>query len=149
MSTSPDYRTQYRWPKFIEGLVEDLRDRDFIPWCIKRRVKFWWQRQTRGFDDSETWSLDNTLAGMIWPRIARLKELNTGYPCDIAYDYGDEEGPKKWNEYLDKMILAFKLIEEDKCFFGEPNWREKEEEQERKIDEGLDLFRKYYRNLWW
>ncbi len=149
MSNTPNYNVFYRWEKFMEGLVRDFRERRLIPWCIERRVKFWWQRRTRGWDDSETWGLDHTLSGIIWPRIARLKELQHGYPCDIACDYGEEEGPKKWDEYLDKMILAFKLIEEDKCFYGEPNWKEKEKEQERKIEEGLDLFRKYYRNLWW
>ena len=132
----------------MEGLVRDLRDRSFIPWFIKRRVKFWWQRRTRGWDDSETWGLYHTLAKMIGPRITRLKELNFGYPCEFS-ELGNEEGPKKWDETLDKMILAFKLIEEDKCYYGEPNWKEKEAEENRKIEEGLDLFRKYYRNLWW
>ena len=149
MSKKVDLVVSYRWEHFIEGLIRDLRERRLVPWCIERRIKFWWQRRTRGFDDSDTWSLDWTLAKMIWPRLVRLKELNIGYPCEIAVDYGEVDGPKKWDEILDKMILAFKLIEEDECYFGEPNWREKEAEQQKKIEEGLDLFRKYYRNLWW
>ena len=149
MSTPVEYRVDYRWEKFIEGLVNDFRDRKLIPWCIKRRVRFWWQRKTRGWDDSETWGLDHFLAAMIGPRIARLKELNNGYPCEIAAGYGDDEGPKKWDEILDKMVLGFKLLEEDNCYFGEPNWESKRDEEEKKIEEGLDIFRKYYRNLWW
>lgn len=41
----------------------------------KRFWKFLWQRWTRGFDDSETWSLDSTISYFILPRLKRFKEI--------------------------------------------------------------------------
>ena len=43
-----------------------------------------------------------------------------------------------WLENIDKMILAFKLILDDKWEYG----------YEIKIDEGILLFAKHYQNLW-
>ena len=42
---------------------------------FKRSLRFWWQRGTRGWDDSETWGLDGTLARFILPRLQRFKEV--------------------------------------------------------------------------
>jgi hypothetical protein len=43
----------------------------------KRNTKFFWQRCRRGFDDSEAWSLDQSLARVILPR---LKEIAIARP---------------------------------------------------------------------
>ena len=61
----------------------------------KRYWKFLWQRWTRGFDDSETWSLYDTIARFILPRLKRFKEIADGtgsIPCYIVAKF--EEGYK-------------------------------------------------------
>lgn len=93
------------------------------------------QRKERGFDDSETWSLTDTICHYIIPRLKRFKEVNNGIPISLS------EG--EWNDILDQMILSFELITRDN---GIRIWNEKESEQ---VDKGLDLFREWLLGLWW
>lgn len=92
------------------------------------------QRLERGFDDSETWSLDSTMARFILPRLIRFREINEGYPSTIS--------EQEWNSILDKMILAFSLLASDAVYFTS-------KEDQEKIDEGMALFAKWYQSLWW
>jgi len=102
---------------------------------IKRSIKHFYQRLFLGFDDSETWSLDCTIAKFIYPRLIRLKQVSCATP-------GNVNSNEEWNEILDDMIYAFKTISED--VFYQSN-----KHQVERVDKGLDLFRKYYFNLWW
>lgn len=98
----------------------------------KREIKFSKQRLKRGFDDSETWSLYTTIASFIVPRLKRFKKVNNGYPANLT----EEE----WDTILDKMIFSFENCDHDKLF---------EKEFYDKYEEGINLFAKYFMNLWW
>ena len=102
-----------------------LIDRGDIRWNDFKQ-----QRLERGFDDSETWALDCTIAKFIEPRLRRFKEIKAGYPSIISEE--------KWDDILDKMIYAFECINKDTTY-----------DNEDQVNEGLDLFRKYFFNLWW
>jgi hypothetical protein len=68
-----------------------------------------------------------------------FKKLNR-----FSYPGFDEANTfKKWNIVLDKMILAFELIIKD-------DWSNVKmiEKNQKKIDEGLKLFSKYFQSLW-
>jgi hypothetical protein len=67
-------------------------------WRFKRACRYWWQRRTRGWDDSETWNLDAEIAGFIVPRLKRFKELNNGYPNGLT--------PEEWDARIDMMIAG-------------------------------------------
>jgi len=41
------------------------------------------QRLTRGWDDSDTWSLDVSVAKFLLPRLKRYRELRQGVPADL------------------------------------------------------------------
>ena len=100
----------------------------------KRDIKFFWQRRTRGWDDSQCWSLDYSLAKIILPRLQRFKEVTIGFPADLS--------EQEWASILDQMIAAFQ-------FFGsEERWSAPHEECE-KHQEGIDLFAQHYQSLWW
>lgn len=94
----------------------------------KRDVRFLYQRLTRGWDDSETWSLDYSLAKIILPRLERYRDI---VPHD---DISLED--------LDKMIAAFKFAG------SEERWVAPHEEF-LKHQEGLKLFADKYFGLWW
>lgn len=97
-------------------------------------VEFSKQRIERGFDDSETWSLDMTIAKFILPRLIRLKELkqqNLLHP-------GELNDSREWSDIMDKMIFSFKWVVEDS-----------ETIIPVEVNEGLDLFREYFFRLWW
>ena len=100
-----------------------------------REVEYAKQRQLRGFDDSETWSLTDTICHFIIPRLKRFKEVNNGIPHPLTMD--------EWNTIIDKMLLAFELISREE---GSRIWSDEESKQ---IDEGLDLFREWFMALWW
>jgi hypothetical protein len=156
-------------------------------------------------ENFDTWSLDHTLAKIIYPALIQLKVNKHGIPSDFAvvggedYDdqtsfdfYKDTDGSlfneriKEWDEVLDKMIWSFQQLAEDnyddKYHHGTPkydwidsgtpypnpvtgkmeptykmvdknpdeHWYDHVGHQlhEERIQEGLELFGKYYRNLW-
>jgi len=97
----------------------------------KRQIKFFFQRRKRGFDDSELWSLDNTIMNMVLPRLKAFRNLPpAGFPVDMytpeemeAADRGEElEGMtdrayQRWLDTLDKMIRGIELYLKDDMFF--------------------------------
>lgn len=111
-----------------------------LDWRLfKRSIRFWWQRRTRGWDDSETWNLDTSFEEWILPRLKRYRELYCGYPS-----YTTEQ---EWQLIVDKMILAFQLRKDLR-----DDWSielERDPDIQQAIAEGLDLFREHYFALWW
>jgi hypothetical protein len=106
---------------------------------VCRKVKFFWQRRCRGWDDSETWSLDYTIARFILPRLRRFKEVNDGVPVNIG-------SLDEWNLIIDKIIFAFEtyIKYDDYDVYIETN-----KKLAKQVDDGFDLFRKYFCQLWW
>lgn len=131
-----------------------------------RQRKKWLKQQGLYVNPKETWSLDVNLAKYIIPRLKKFKELNNGYP-----GIGEMNTPEKWDEALDKMIQAFEyVIDLDEYWLDDPKYdytdimfsddkelyesviENKRTEDVRRlvaINDGLQLFAKYYMNLWW
>jgi hypothetical protein len=91
-----------------------------------REEKFKKQRIEMGFDDSEGWSFDITIANFILPRLKYFK--NT---------FGEETERK-----CDKIILALELIVRNG---GDRIWTIQETKE---INKGLKLLSKYFLQLW-
>ena len=154
----------------------------------------------------DTWSLDHTLALIIFPALVQLKGSIHGVPSDFAnvggesyenqlsFDFYSETTDEmfnahsvtRWEEVLDKMIWSFQQIAfadwEEQYYHGESikwlsvedgtmlnpvtnkpeptyslvdtnpedHWTDFEgiKAHRKKIQEGLELFGKYYSNLW-
>ena len=103
----------------------------------RRSLRFFWQRLTRGWDDSETWSLDHSLAKLITPRLKRYKEVNCGYPSSMSWE--------EWNEILDEMIFGFEWFQSDARFDVNSEY----DANYIRAQKGIDLFAKHYFHLWW
>lgn len=92
------------------------------------------QRLERGFDDSELWNLDATIAKFITPRLIafyeNVHETKT-HPSEMTI--------MDWENTLSKMIIGFKLLSLD---------REKTKEEEKQQWEAIKLFSKHFFNLW-
>lgn len=86
----------------------------------------------------DTWSLDITFAKFAIPRLKLFKKSTIGFPWRL-------KSFEEWEAILDKMILAFELIANGDDDFT----REDYEEINKKINEGLELFATYFRDLWW
>jgi len=120
-------------------------------------------------DKWDTWNLDNTLALIIHPALIQLRDTTHGYP-------GTLKSMKQWTIILNKMIFAFDSIlrksEIDDSFHSgdmdlqfeklengmtktsigpKSTWKfdsKAAKRHNKKVQEGLDLFAKYYMGLW-
>jgi ABC-type glycerol-3-phosphate transport system substrate-binding protein len=107
---------------------------------LKRDIKYFFQRIIRGFDDSETWSLDITFAKWVVPRLKRFKIVNNAFPHDMTEE--------SWDNLIDNMIDNFQYFVDfnnEKIEFSQEN----EIEALEKFNEGMLLFCKHIRNIWW
>ena len=86
-------------------------------------------------DDYDTWDAYTTLSYIIHPLLVRYKEKNDCHPGNLT----EEE----WDIILDKMIHSFYCIMQDMV------WKHMgDQEYNSRIQEGLDLFAKHFRNIW-
>ena len=81
----------------------------------------------------EVWNTDNDLAGVIADRLKAFKALEKHGYCPAF------KGMAEWNKAIQKMIDAFELLKHITSF---------SEEEEKIIEEGLELFCRHYRYLW-
>ena len=93
------------------------------------------QRLERGFDVSETWSFDATISKFIYPRmkvfLEDTKRLGI-HPADL-------NSVDEWVDIIEKMIKGFELLTLDRI---------KTDDENKIIEEALDLFREHFHSLW-
>lgn len=96
-----DYNSDIN-PKTYYGCALEIND-------PKRLEEFQEQRKERGFDDSETWSLDITIVKFMLPRLKRLIEIEKKIGTnDVNYFKDMEEAIKLMENYdFDKTDLMF------------------------------------------
>lgn len=99
-----------------------------------RQPTFKKQREKRGFDSTELWSLYTTISKFIYPRLVAFKNETICVP-------GCLDTREQWDSVLDKMINAFKIISEDRQVANDSEYY--------LVEDGLDLFRKYFCFLWY
>ena len=81
----------------------------------------------------EIWNTERTLASLITPRLRAFKAVDKhGFPPSM-------HNMRQWNSTIQKMVDAFDLLSETKSY---------NEKEEQTITKGLDLFHRYFRNLW-
>lgn len=147
-----------------------------------RKRKKWLKQHGEYVNPSECWNLYHSIAEFILPRLKKFRKETICYPGRKG-----AETFEKWEEILDKMILAFQYIKNenswwvdnpkydytdyihcytkpdpdnenmvkvdiqlDKC--AEEIKRNHIAEEKRRrdaINEGITLFAKWYRYLWW
>ena len=145
---------------------------------IKKLAFYKQQRIERGFDDTELWNLDKTIAKYVLPRLIEFKKVVNGYPpeCENITDwiciidkmiysfdhivnsekYDDDLNKElgiDWDGYFDKKKLPdgnYELIH-GKNYNEElmDTYHRVKKEESVRIQDGLDLFGKYFLNLWW
>lgn len=81
----------------------------------------------------EVWNTNNVLAQLIVPRLLAFKELDK-HGCSPAFN-----DMRAWNKAIQKMVDAFELMKYVHTL---------SEDEEKTVTQGLNLFCKYFRNLW-
>jgi thiamine kinase-like enzyme len=94
----------------------------------ERKPKWAEQRDKWGFDDTETWNLDNTIVDFILPRLKRFVKVTNGYPNEF-------KNMREWKKTLNKIIKGLEKYEDD--FRGEES------------KEAIGLLFKHFSSLWW
>lgn len=132
-----------------------------------KEVKWFFQKLFRGYSDVEIWNLETSLSRPILKKLKAFKNSNRhGYPKDLT--------PELWESILDEMINGFTFLYEEGGItkeyqdFLNKKWDSKFneikvdvslEEEGNKLREinnkkcedaqkGIELFGKYYTNLW-
>ena len=130
-----------------------------IPYNLKK-IKWFFQRGSRGWADCDWWDMSGYLIGIILPMLKELREYQHGYP-----GIGNADTPEKWDAILDQMILGFgagKRVSDDE-YFMETNddiltrkptsdeirgWGDKSRKDQEIFDRGVELFTEWYWALW-
>lgn len=93
------------------------------------------QRLERGFDNSELWNLDGTIAKFIYPRLkAFLEWSNKTQAIPGPFKTYDE-----WKVILEQMVKGFELLSSDRI---------KSDDEEQLEKDTLKLFGEYFFALW-
>lgn len=137
-----------RWYKTAFWFV--VREFPHIPLYIKWKF----QRLFRGYSDCDLWGLPEHFSKFLLKRLKAFRKMEKhGVPgCLVQSEKnGDiDEAAEKWNTIIDKMIYAFDyVLYNDTRFCRAENYdTKKEEEKYSKYEEGINLFAKYFHNLW-
>lgn len=98
------------------------------------------QRFEQGFDDTETWHMDRTIALFIIPRLKKFIELNNGIPSG--------ETVESYDEKLKFIISAFEN------YYATNKYYESVDDAERKqltddVKKAVEYLSKLWFELWW
>jgi hypothetical protein len=131
------------------------------------KIKWFFQKLIRGYSDCDLWNLHDIIIKFILPRLKAFRNMKRyGYPSDL-------KNGKEWNIILDKIIWSLenyddlsvfdkyskKEIEELKKKYKEDSTefmlesigkynKEKTEKNEKRFNEGWELFNKHFFGLW-
>lgn len=120
-------------------------------------IKYFFQRLFKGYDDTDEWSLYGGIVRRIRKPLKAFVKYNLEHGAGCPSDLYDHEAEKKgedackaWREILGKIDLAFDLLVEDE--YATDAWFKKTTEEHiednKKMQEGLEFFGKYFRTLW-
>ena len=143
-------------------LLDEIKYYGFYIWwreveMIPLRIKSFFQRGYHGYSDQDTWDFDVYLAKVIVGGLKHLKKIQQGIPPEIYNKYKDRKNLtekqkdklalKEWQTTLDIIIRGFELVPE---MFEMKVFKNKKlkESYEYEFERGLDMFKKYYFNLW-
>lgn len=144
-----------------------------LPREIKLGIKTFIQRGKRGYADSDTWDFHDYLTDVITGGLKQLRKYRHGTPAIINPKTGEYEyDEKRWKKILDKMIYTFETAKKIVNNYPENDWlycptnewdklknmrgefnneglmRVMTKKECLAYEEGWDLFKTYFFNLW-
>ena len=101
---------------------------------IKHYPRYFFEHCRWGFDSRDTWQLDETIAKFAVSRLKVFRRVNNGFPNELTEE--------QWNTTLDEMIWALEMVAEQKHTTDDTI-------DMKRMQQGLELFGKYFTHLWW
>ena len=152
--------------KLFSNNIRFLVPRKINDW--KFEIKWAWQRVFRGYDDRLTWDLHSYISDYLPKLIREMKKMAHGYPSSHT-GKSEIKNIKQWKEILEKIAKGFdaakkientdymkkiKLKKPKKDIFGKDSYVDYKFDKKcynklnKEFEEGVELFKKWYFNLW-
>lgn len=136
---SKDYLQLFIKPEALNNINFSVADEVYSK-DLATREMYKQQRFEQGFDDTETWHMDRTIALFIIPRLKKFIEVNNGIPTG--------ETVESYNEKLNFIISAFEN------YYATNKYYESVDDTERKkltddVKQAVEYLSKLWFELWW
>jgi len=136
---SKDYLQLSIKPEALKNINFSVADEVYSK-DLNTREMYKQQRFEQGFDDTETWHLDRTMALFLVPRLKKFIQVNNGIP------YG--ETIESYNEKLNFIISAF-----ENYYVTDKYYQSTDTEERKKLTDdvriAVDYLSKLWFELWW
>ena len=131
---SKDFSTLYIKQEAINNINFSVAD-EIYEKDLETREMYKQQRFENGFDDTETWHMDRTIALFIIPRLKKFIEINNGIPIGETVE-----------SYNEKLIFNINAFEN---YYATNKYYESVDDNERKqLTEDVKLAVEYLSKLW-
>lgn len=130
------FKMDNEYPSGIKGIFERIK-------TFPTRIKWAYQRATKGFCDADVYSLDFFYTNLFRESIRELAKVSIGYPARLDDGCGrtEEENLKLWKD---------KLINISNHFSFEPDYTIEDDKKNMiEIRKGIREINKYFFDLWW
>ena len=105
-----------------------------------------------GFHYEDTWNLDLTIIKFILPRLAYFRDNHDGVPNNMFIEMGvdmdkpisnecHDEADKLWIDKINKILYGFEI-------YLVRDWYDWDFEDQKRIKDAWELFRKYFCHFW-
>lgn len=124
-------------------------------------VKYFIQRGRRGYSDRDLWDFDSYLSEIIPPAVRHLAKNASGCPGETWDVKQVNNECHVWKEILEEIAQGFeaatqikslsrfsKWLKTEEGFYDHKVEKEKDKQLAAKFDKGMELFAKYFLNLW-
>jgi len=112
------------------SVANEIYEKDLV-----KKEHYRQQRFERGFDDTETWHMDRTMALFIIPRLKRFIEVNNGIP--------NGETEESYDEKIRFIISAF-----ENYYVSDKYFNSVDIEERKKLTDDVRLAVEYLSKLW-
>jgi hypothetical protein len=124
-----------------------------------RKIKWAYQRATRGWSDSDSWDIRGYFESVVPPMLRKIAEDHAGCPGELYDSAMVNDECWRWKIILEEIAQGFEAAGQmdrlahkwEKTESGGYQMKYDEElnkELTKKMDRGLELFSKFYLNLW-
>jgi len=124
-----------------------------------KEIKWFIQRGRRGWSDRDNWGACSHLSNVIIGMVENLQKNHCGCPADLYDGTAKNNECHKWDEILEEIKQGFKAHQEIENTGRSVQWNKKDgiykteltnkhEQLAKKFDRGMELFAKYFMNLW-
>ena len=136
---SKDYLTLSIKPEAINNICFSVADEIYEKDLVKKE-QYRQQRFEHGFDDTETWHMDRTMALFIIPRLKRFLEVNNGIPND--------ETEESYDEKIRFIISAFENYYVSDQYYNSVDIEERKKLTDD-VRQAVEYLSKLWFELWW